>query len=145
VIGPVWSLLLLGLACSAPPAPAPERPPDVPERLAHEARRQELDGMIRAYVQELQAAGRYHCCITVPCTTCALLAGGCACAEGLARGEPVCDECAMLWQRGQGALPGVSKEQVRSFLEASRGMQPQRTPCDCEHDKGSTDSPGGSR
>jgi hypothetical protein len=144
----VWSLLILGLACRPQPPPTPSAPPaapEVPARLAYEARRAELDGMIRAYVQELQGAGRYHCCIQVPCTTCALLSAGCACADGLRRGEPVCEECALMWSRGQGAIPGVSKDQVRSFLEASRPARPAGAPCDCEHDKGSTDSPGGSR
>lgn len=143
----MWSLLILGLGCAsgpAPPAVPADRAPEVPARLAYEARRVELDGMIRAYVQDLQAADRYHCCIRTPCTTCAMLAGSCACADGLRRGEPVCDECAMMWQRGQGVVPGVSKDQVRSFLEDSRANQPQPTPCDCEHDKGSTDHPGGS-
>ena len=140
----MWIPLLIALGCRSAPAPAPSpRPPEVPERLAHEARRQELEGMIRAYVGELQADGRYRCCISVPCTTCAMLAGSCACADGLRRGEPVCDECAMMWQRGQGVVPGVSKDQVRSFLEASRSKDAARTPCDCEHDKG-TDSPGSS-
>lgn len=87
--------------------------------------------------------GRYDCCVKVPCTHCAVLAAGCKCGEGLRRGEPVCEECAYLWLQGQGDEPGVSKESVRSFLEASRAMQAGDSPCACEHDKGGTSPKGG--
>lgn len=52
------------------------------------------------------------------------------CGEGLRRGEPVCEECALMWAKGQGDEPSVDPESVRSFLEAMRdpGSHPG---CDC--------------
>lgn len=126
----------------APPTEAPEPWPSA-DRLIRERHRKELYATIRAYVQDLEAVGAYDCCVKVPCTHCAILAAGCACGEGLRRGEPVCEECAYLWTQGQGAEPGVSKESVRSFLEASRAAQaPSQAPCACEHDKVDSNKPG---
>jgi hypothetical protein len=50
------------------------------------------------------------------------MAGGCSCGEGLRRGEPVCEECALMWKRGQGAEAGVQPNSVRSFLEMEHWM-----------------------
>lgn len=142
--------LLAFLACASEPdvvAPADlaatplEEPGPSTDRLVIEERRKALYARIRAFVTDLEAAGRYDCCVRVPCTHCAVLAGGCACGEGLRRGEPVCEECAILWMKGQGDEPGVSKEQVRSFLEANREMEQPRAPCACEQDKGGEHKP----
>jgi hypothetical protein len=79
-------------------------------------------------VKDLGSAGRYDCCIEEPCRLCATRAGGCRCGEGLRRGEPVCEECALMWRRGKGAEPGVDAASVRSFLEAER--PPATCACD---------------
>jgi hypothetical protein len=101
-------LLALLLACHR----------DAPDDL--EARRKALKATLRELVGDLGAAGRYDCCVETPCSMCALRAGGCACGEGLRAGEPVCEECALMWHTGKGAEPGVDPGSVRSFLEAAR-------------------------
>ena len=80
---------------------------DVTDDRAVEAARRALFERVRAYVEELSEGGRYDCCVKVPCSHCALMAGGCRCGEGARRGEPVCEECAYLWTRGQGDEPGA--------------------------------------
>ena len=137
------SLLLFG--CSGEPATPLVSPSQAPSTVALtaapltdkrevEARRQELFTQIRAWVHDLEEAGRYDCCVATPCSHCAILAGGCACGEGLRRGEPVCEECAMMWAAGQGAEPGVDPSTVRSFLEASRPRNAAGAQRVCEHD-----------
>ena len=101
----------LPLAC---PAPSIETP-----TLPLEARRKALSDDLRAIVRELEAAGRYDCCIQKPCKLCAIRAGGCRCGDAARDGEPVCEECAHMWLKGQGAEP-VEPSTIRSFLEAER-------------------------
>ncbi len=107
------SLVVLLWACS----PAPSPPPPAGDPL--EARRAALSAELRELVTELEAAGRYDCCIETPCKLCATRAGGCRCGEGARAGEPVCEECALMWARGKGAEP-VEPGSIRSFLEAER-------------------------
>jgi hypothetical protein len=106
----MWIGMLL-LACKSPE-------PEVPVRDQLEADRQQINQDLNKLIYELQAAGRYDCCIKSPCKLCALRGGGCKCGEGLRRGEPVCEECALMWLRGQGDEPNISPKDVRSFLEA---------------------------
>lgn len=144
------ALLLLGCAPTAPPETEPTTqasptnpaapaasvaPADLSDPVAVEARRVALFTQIRAWVKDLEAAGRYDCCAEVSCTHCAILTGGCKCGEGARRGEPVCEECALLWVMGKGAEPGVDPASVRSFLEAGRAGNAPGAPCACEHDK----------
>lgn len=84
-----------------------------------EERRRDLYAELRALVHAQQAAGAYDCCIQEPCSWCALQTGHCACGEGLRRGDPVCDECVMFWDRGLGA-EAVDPASVRSFTEEQR-------------------------
>jgi hypothetical protein len=111
------------VASSEPVATEPARDdaPLTPEELdrRHRSLREELRGL----VGELSRAGRYDCCIEHPCNTCAMRMGGCKCGHGLRNGEPVCEECAMMWRAGQGDEPGVDPASVRSFLEAEREAQ----------------------
>ncbi len=110
-------LLLFFAACStSPEAPAPGGG-DVLE-----ARRKELTSELRDLVGELEAAGRYDCCIETACKLCAMRAGGCRCGEGARAGEPVCEECALMWVQGKGAEP-VPASSIRSFLEAQRAAR----------------------
>ena len=113
------------VACGVRPVPRAELDPDdVPaaalDPAQQERRRQAFMTELRGFVEELEGQGRYDCCVKIPCSHCALMAGGCACGEGLRRGEPVCEECAYLWTKGQGA-EAVDPSEVRSFLEASKG------------------------
>ena len=90
-------------------APAPAAP----------AARPRLDDL-RALIADLEGEGRYDCCVKVACSHCAMMAGGCRCGEGLRAGEPVCEQCALLWWRGQGDEEGVDPASVRSFLQAEQ-------------------------
>ncbi len=147
--GLIFVIALLGCGpgeAPAPSAPVAAAPPADPwpsaDRIVVERKRKELYANIRAFVADLEAVGRYDCCVKVPCTHCAVLAGGCACGEGARKGEPVCEECAYLWMQGQGAEPEVSKDSVRSFLEASRAKQAPKAPGCCEEDKRGSNKPG---
>lgn len=134
--------MLLGLlACTMvepPPPAAPAGRPPLPEGAievvvvpaqppaddrAFEVQRKAIFAALRARVDQLTAHGSYHCCIQVPCSHCALMAGGCRCGPGLQAGEPVCHDCALMWQRGQGSVEGVDPARVCSFLEAERDMR----------------------
>jgi hypothetical protein len=116
----VWGCRDAPSAPATAPSAVPTAAPTTDDPF--EARRQALFGEVRELVASLTAAGRYDCCTKSPCSHCALLAAGCKCGEGLRRGEPVCEECAHLWTKGQGDEPGVDPAQVRSFLEAEKAM-----------------------
>ncbi|MDP6934163.1 MAG: hypothetical protein QGG40_14655 [Myxococcota bacterium] len=130
-------VILCWFGCQSPtPTPEPAAPPASEVTGTQRAdpttedHRKQIFGNLRERVDALGEAGTYDCCIKVPCSHCALLAGGCMCGEGLRRGEPVCEECALMWAKGQGDEPGVDPGSVRSFLEAMRdpGSHPG---CDC--------------
>lgn len=84
-----------------------------------EKRRTSLLTELRALVKEEETAGRYDCCVLSPCNHCALYMGGCGCGAGLRHGAPVCEECALSWELGQGA-EDVDPVLVHSFTEAAR-------------------------
>lgn len=96
-----------------PPASAQSAPE------VFEARRKALNVEVQGLIADLEAAGRYDCCTLHPCKHCSLIAGGCRCGEGLRGGDPVCEECARMWEQGQGA-EAVPPESVRSFTEVAR-------------------------
>ena len=114
-------------------------------------RRADLHGEVVEFAEQLGAEGRYDCCTKTPCTWCALNTGGCSCGEGLRRGEPVCEQCAYLWRRGQGDEPGVDPASVESFLEAERKLnqsteppaepKPEAKACVCGHGQEGTTKP----
>lgn len=106
-------MVLLWFGCQGDPVPTP------PARTLAE-RHVEVQAGVQGLVAALAADGRYACCVSVPCRWCALQTAGCACGPGLARGEPVCEECALMWTKGLGSVEGVDPEGVRSFLEAMR-------------------------
>lgn len=144
-------LIMAIAACgdASPPPPAPE-PTSVGMNAtadALEARRRLLQDALREMVDDLGAAGRYDCCVEAPCTQCAMRTGGCKCGEGLRRGEPVCEECALMWRVGRGAEPGVDPTTVRSFLEAAREQeaaargQPQAPAAGCSCAEGAPTNP----
>lgn len=136
-------ILAASFACATQAPPVPVLPPDAlppdalppdaieivvvpaappPDVAGFEDQRKAIFSALRIRVDQLTAAGTYTCCIQTPCSHCALMAGGCQCGPGLARGEPVCHECAMMWHRGQGSIDGVDPASVCSFQEAERAM-----------------------
>ena len=114
-------------------------------------RRAGLHDEVVEFAEQLGEEGRYDCCTKTPCTWCALNTGGCSCGEGLRRGEPVCEQCAYLWRRGQGDEPGVDPASVESFLEAERKLnqstepqtdaKPEVKACVCGHGQEGTATP----
>ena len=114
------------LDCSGAVEPVKEAP--VVQSL--EERRLAVAAELQAMIAMSTAEGTYNCCIKDPCTHCVRLTGHCACAEGLKRGEPVCEECAYMWTRGQGSIPGIDPKSVMSFLEAARPKE-EKAGCDC--------------
>lgn len=121
-------VLLWGLSCGSAPSEHPEHASPTTDQASAapepakdlKARHGAMFKELRALVKDLQESGRYDCCIEGPCSHCAMMMGGCSCGEGLRRGEPVCEECALMWIRGLGAESGVDPATVRSFLEAER-------------------------
>ena len=156
------AICLLAVACDRTPEEAPADVSAGAEVAAQAVAAPMTDGQVRArrdglhdelaeFTDQLGAEGRYDCCTKTPCTWCALHTGGCSCGEGLRRGEPVCEQCAYLWRRGQGDEPGVDPESVVSFLEAERAVnqstEPKSDPapaakaCVCGHGKEGTTTP----
>jgi len=110
------AVVLLWFGCqNEPPAEGPP-PPVRTLQQRHDAVKTGLNDLIAS----LTAEGRYQCCVTTPCTWCAVQVAGCACGPGLQRGEPVCTQCALMWTKGLGSVEGVDPDGVRSFLEAMR-------------------------
>lgn len=131
----IVALLLLWGCADAPPPAAPPEPTGTSSKEL-EARRKAINAKLKALVGDLAAQDRYDCCVKVPCSTCALYGGGCKCGEGLRRGEPVCDECAFLWLRGEGA-EDVDPATVKSFQQVERELKGMACACP-EHAEGAT-------
>lgn len=121
----------LFLACTLAPAPGDTLPAAPPVTTVDE-KQARLQTELRELVALLTEGGRYDCCVESPCQHCATRTAGCSCGEGLRRGEPVCEECALGWAQGRGAEPGVDPGKVCSFLEADRvirSAQASGEPC----------------
>ncbi len=59
--------------------------------------------------------GMYNCCLKHPCDWCALKMGSCPCGKSAAMSMPVCNECKGGWAAGDGALPGLTAAQIKTF------------------------------
>ncbi len=117
------SLLLACATQSTDPAVVP---------LDQKSHRAAIEAELRELVALLEKEGEYDCCTEHPCLHCGLRTGGCACGEGIRKGEPVCEECALMWAKGLGAEPTVDPGKVCSFLEADRvirSVQSAGAPC----------------
>ena len=72
-----------------------------------------------AVVQKAKASatkmGMYNCCLKHPCDYCALKMGACPCGKSAVMGMPVCNECKGGWAAGDGAIPGVTSDQIKTF------------------------------
>jgi hypothetical protein len=68
--------------------------------------------------QKLMQEGKYGCCTKRACDYCALHETSCDCYEDVKEGKHVCIECYSGWQRGEGGVEGIKKEQVKTdFVE----------------------------
>ena len=63
--------------------------------------------------KELAQDGEYNCCIKDPCDRCALDHQSCPCADEVKSGKPVCPDCYVGWQRGDGIVKGVKAGSVK--------------------------------
>lgn len=70
--------------------------------------------MLIAAKQMLMQEGKYGCCIKEACDYCALHEGSCDCYEDLKAGKHVCIECYSGWQRGDGAVENITKDQLKT-------------------------------
>lgn len=59
--------------------------------------------------------GMYSCCLKHPCDWCALKMGACPCGKSAAMSMPVCNECKGGWAAGDGAIPGLTADQIKTF------------------------------
>ena len=71
--------------------------------------------------QKLQAMreGTYNCCLKNACDYCALKMGECPCGMNAANDMPVCNECKGSWYAGDGKIPGLTPDQIKTM---PRGM-----------------------
>jgi hypothetical protein len=79
-----------------------------------------------ATVQKVKAEalkkGMYNCCLKHPCDWCALKMGACPCGKNAAMGKPVCNECKGGWEAGDGAIPGLTADQIKTFPRGAMAM-----------------------
>lgn len=61
--------------------------------------------------------GKFKCCVKPACDWCVLKANGCACADMIDAGQPVCPECGLGWKNGRGSIPDVQPSEVKNVLE----------------------------
>ncbi len=59
--------------------------------------------------------GMYNCCLKHPCDWCALKMGTCPCGKSAAMNMPVCNECKGGWAAGDGAIPGLTADQIKTM------------------------------
>lgn len=64
--------------------------------------------------ERLKQEGLYGCCIKEACDYCALHESSCDCYEDLKVDRTVCIECYSGWQKGEGAVDTVRKEEVKT-------------------------------
>ncbi len=74
-------------------------------------------------IQDQKAAamksGKYNCCLKNSCDYCALKMGECPCGMNAANDMPVCNECKGSWYAGDGSIPGLTPDQIKTM---PRGM-----------------------
>ena len=63
---------------------------------------------------KLVEEGKYRCCIRPVCDACANMGHACDCYDDVKKGKRVCNECYDGWQNGKGAVPGISKDSVKT-------------------------------
>jgi hypothetical protein len=74
---------------------------------------------------ELMKTQKYGCCINPGCDFCPLAAAMCPCMINAAKKQPVCPECKAGWVSGQGQIPGLKNEDIKSFTDDTLKMMMQ--------------------
>ena len=62
----------------------------------------------------LIADGKYNCCLKNACDQCYREGENCDCYTMVKKDGMVCKECYEGWQKGEGRVPGVKKEHVKT-------------------------------
>lgn len=83
---------------------------------------------IDRYIEELEANGKYDCCVKPACRQCAISAGECHCREVINANGPCCGECTQSWVEGRGNTAGVDREQVLAHLGCVRELYEKKVP-----------------
>lgn len=71
---------------------------------------------------ELMKTQKYGCCINPGCDFCPLAVAMCPCMINAAKKQPVCPECKAGWVSGQGQIPGLKNEDIKSFPDDTLKM-----------------------
>ncbi len=72
----------------------------------------DLKAAVEAQMHEAADAGKYGCCLMMPCSQCMVNMGGCPCGDNLKDGKEVCHECKGGWAAGGGSVEGVDADDV---------------------------------
>ena len=72
----------------------------------------DLKAAVKAQMGAAGAAGKYGCCLKIPCSQCMIDMGECPCGENVQAGKEVCHECKGGWAAGDGFIEGVSADDV---------------------------------
>jgi hypothetical protein len=109
---PIIALIAVAIGASlfsiSTPAAAPAPAPDMAKV------RKEM----KAAKAALEKQEKYNCCIEPSCDFCAMAQGECPCAKNIAKGKPICGNCADGWAAGKGDAPNVDRSKIQRFSEA---------------------------
>ncbi len=75
---------------------------------------------VMAIKAKAMKAGKYNCCLKHSCNSCAMMMGMCPCGKMAAMGKPVCNECKGGWYAGDGQIPGLTANDIKTM---PRGMK----------------------
>lgn len=106
-----------GVAVTVLAQDAPQAVLDKMQRMMENrpAAMKDAEAAIDAQKRQAAGGGNYVCCLRHPCDFCALNMGQCPCGKNVADGKPVCSECKGGWHAGDGAIPGVSADEVKTL------------------------------
>jgi len=62
----------------------------------------------------LIAWGKYNCCLKKACNECYRDGENCNCLATVKKTRIVCDECYQGWQKGEGRVHGIKRNQVKA-------------------------------
>ena len=106
------------------PVPAPASASTDPLDIRQAA----LNAEVAKYMTDLEANGRYECCVKPACKQCALSAGECHCRRVIDANGPCCGECTQAWVDGRGVAEGIDREKVLEHLGCVRELYEKKTP-----------------
>ncbi|MCH8274369.1 MAG: hypothetical protein IH851_06230 [Armatimonadetes bacterium] len=82
----------------------------------------DLKKAVEAQMGEAAAAGKYGCCLKMPCSQCLVNMGECPCGGNAQIGEPVCHECKGGWAAGDGAFEDLTADEINVMPRGGEGM-----------------------